>query len=51
MERLSMYPPSKLSRVVEYTLDLIETKHDSARVHGIMFFSYGLQNSNLNLID
>ena len=51
MERLSMYPSSKLSRVVEYTLDLIETKHDSARVHGIMFFSYGLQNSNLNLID
>ena len=41
---------SKLRRVVEYTLDLIETKHDSARVHGIMFFSYALQNKSLNIL-
>ena len=28
--------------MVDYALELIATKHDSARVHGIMFFSYVL---------
>ena len=50
MERLARSPAEKLRRVVEYTLDLIETKHDSARVHGIMFFSYALQNKSLDIL-
>ena len=29
---------------------MIETKHDSARVHGIMFFSYALQNKSLDIL-
>ena len=50
MERLVQQPLEKLSSVVEYALDLIETKHDSARVHGIMFFSYVLLSPSKHIL-
>lgn len=44
MERFFQVSREKMRGVISYALDLIEVKHDSARVHSIMFFTYILLN-------